>query len=496
MSDRRLLFYNDSRHYYLYCYDPPISLADVRAPVDELLGTRVDTLVYGSGPGATVFHNTRVGEIWGERFDGFDTMYAYRAAENIRSLIERGLDPLDALIDRAHEKDIEFFASLRMANPGPPDSDSVFNSKFNLDHPEWCLRTRSSSNFNYVHPEVRAERFALAEEYVSRYDVDGLELDWVFEPVFFEEGEVEENTPLMTGFVREIRQAVDKAAGEQGRSILLGARVLPTRDGNLAAGLDVPTWIHEGLLDFVVPNFYGCQDLDVDFPFEWLVQLARETECKVYPALQARIQGDDPGLHGHDYSLGTYMAEKEHYYAGAATYWDKGADGIYLPWFRYPNGANHQMLSEIHDPDTLREKPKHYVVRCHNDAAAAQGYDSPLPLSLVTGSEVLGQTLQLYIADDAERAHACLKLRLADWSPADSMTLSLNGQSLPGPSRRQRYGYRYDWLEFDLSSGALQRGLNEVGVAIHDRPPRLHGQVTLESVEVVVSYATAMPAAD
>ena len=66
MSDRRLLFYNDSRHYYLYCYDPPISLADVRAPVDELLGTRVDTLVYGSGPGATVFHNTRVGEIWGE----------------------------------------------------------------------------------------------------------------------------------------------------------------------------------------------------------------------------------------------------------------------------------------------------------------------------------------------------------------------------------------------------------------------------------------------
>ena len=104
--------------------------------------------------------------------------------------------------------------------------------------------------------------------------------------------------------------------------------------------------------------------------------------------------------------------------------------------------------------------------------------------------------MQLYIADDAERAHACLKLRLADWSPADSMTVSLNGQPLPGPSRRQRYGYRYDWLEFDLSSGALQRGLNEVGVAIHDRPPRLHGQVTLESVEVVVSYATAMPAAD
>jgi hypothetical protein len=272
--------------------------------------------------------------------------------------------------------------------------------------------------------------------------------------------------------------------------------VLPTRDGNLAAGLDVPTWIHEGLLDFVVPNFYGSQNLDADFPFEWLVQLTRETECKVYPALQARIQGDDPVLHGHDYSVGTHMAEKGHYHAGAAAYWDKGADGIYLPWFRYPNGANQQILSEIHDPDTLREKPKHYVVRRHDDAAAAQGYDSPLPLSLLTGSEAPGQIVRLYIADDTERAHACLKLRLADWSPADSMTVSVNGQPLPAPTRRQRYGYLYDWLEFDLPSGALRRGTNEVGMAMHGRPPRLDGQVTVESVEVVVTYSTVMPEAD
>ena len=63
MTDRRLLFYNDSRHYYMYCYDPPISLDEARAPVDELIGTRVDTLVYGSGPGQSLFHDSQVGEI-------------------------------------------------------------------------------------------------------------------------------------------------------------------------------------------------------------------------------------------------------------------------------------------------------------------------------------------------------------------------------------------------------------------------------------------------
>ena len=76
MSERRLLFYNDSGHFYLYCYDPPIGLEQARAPVDELIGTRVDTLVYGSGPGSTVFHDTQVGEIWGRRFAEFENLYA------------------------------------------------------------------------------------------------------------------------------------------------------------------------------------------------------------------------------------------------------------------------------------------------------------------------------------------------------------------------------------------------------------------------------------
>ena len=33
-------------------------------------------------------------------------------------------------------------------------------------------------------------------------------------------------------------------------------------------------------------------------------------------------------------------------------------------------------------------------------------------------------------------------------------------------------------------------------MAMHSRPPRLDGQVTVESVEVVVTYSTVMPEAD
>ena len=282
---------------------------------------------------------------------------------------------------------------------------------------------------------------ALAEEYVTRYDIDGLELDWVFEPYFLKPEEVEANTPLLTDYLEEIRQIVVKAAAAKGKSIALGARVLPTVNGNRAAGLDVPSWIERGLLDFVVPNFYGCNELDTNFPFEWLVELAAGTDCKVYPAMQSRIQGDGPAKQSGVNSLGEYPADKAHYYAGAAAYWDKGADGIYLPWLRYPHGSHHQLLSEIQDPDVVRRRPKHYVVPRGMENAVRHAYDAPLPLTLTTGSEAPGQIVPIYVAGCDRGQPALLKLRLMNVSAKDSITVSLNGRPLPPRSSFQPVHY-------------------------------------------------------
>ena len=66
---------------------------DARAPVDEVAGTSVDTLVYGLGSGATMLHNTEVGEAWGTRLATFkdldpntSSVPLWRAYENIASL--------------------------------------------------------------------------------------------------------------------------------------------------------------------------------------------------------------------------------------------------------------------------------------------------------------------------------------------------------------------------------------------------------------------------
>ena len=511
MSARRLLFYNDARHYHLYCYEPPISMEEARAPVDEIAGTRVDTFVYGFGAGPSMFHLTEVGEVFGSHIQTFKdipgvqrgTLPTWRAYENIKSLKERGVDLLHLLIDRAHEKGLEFYASLRQTHAvSSADVDNYFNWQFKIDHPEWCLRGRGKDAFNFAYPEVRQERFALAEETVERYAVDGFEIDWVFWPYFFEEDEVERNTPILTEYMREHRRMIDRAAGKRGHPLAFGARVLPTLKGNRAAGLDVAAWIEEGLLDFVVPNFYVDEQLDADFPFEWLVQLARGTGCQVFPALQRQV-GCRREPDGEP--TGEEMATPAHYHAGAAAYWSKGADGIYLPWFNWPlEAADCRVLSEIHDPKLLAETAKHYVVRGHNEDAASHGYAASLPLLLVNGAEAPGQCVRLFTAEASATAEATLRVRLRFTTLHDNLIVSLNGQALDDATcRREAHNYTpteaplsgkgissvaYTWLEYPVPRNVLQNGANEVGVAVRARPHNLQGQIVLDRVELLVRH--------
>ena len=487
MSRHRLLYYNDSRHYYMYAYDPPMRLEEAWAPVDEVAGTAVDTFVYGSGAGSAMMHDTRIGEVWGRRFEQFDSSWAWRAYENVKSLIDRGLDPLNVLIDRAHEKGMDFIASLRTAHPmDPGDVDDPFNWRFRIDHPEWCLKGPGKHAFNWVHPEVRAERLALIEEYVTRYDIEGVELEWTFWPHCFEEDEAGQNAPILTEFMRQVRKIIDEAARQRGRPLEVGARVLPTRAGNLAAGMDVADWIGEGLVDFVVPCVYQDRQMDANPPFEWLVELARDAECEVYPVLQRAIRAldlGDPRFAPQDIHAGV-----EHFRAGAAAYWARGADGVYITFLKWPLGPEQrQVLTEVHDPDLLEEKSKHYVVRRHDDTSAGYGYTSGLKAPLAAGAQ---HCVELYVADEPGRGAATLRLRLIGSTAHDSIAVSLNGTELPPETcaRADMDGYYGAWLNFPIVPETLRRGPNHIEVALQSRPANLTAPVVWESAEMVIDY--------
>ena len=270
MRRRRTIYHNDARHSYLWHFEPPMRLEDAWIPIDEVAGTAVDTFSYCVERGDGMFYPTKFGKMFSVE-DGraqSNHNYEWRAAACMLSLMDRGLDPLQVLIDRAHEHGIDFIADLRLQRLGGM-------------YPELELENGGGG---WAEQEVRDLKFNILHELVTEYPIQGVELDFTAAfgdggCFFFNDGGTPENTATMTEWVRRVTEMVRSQPGEPG---VVGARIFPTEQGNLEQGLDVRTWLSEGLLDFVAPVAYVYTVLDPNMPFEWVVGPAHDAGASVY----------------------------------------------------------------------------------------------------------------------------------------------------------------------------------------------------------------------
>ena len=139
MRRPRTIYFNDARHYYLFVFEPPMRLEDAWRPIDEVAGTAVDTFIYGVSRADGLFYPSDKGRRFGADLDSFAVAAYWRVWENMQSLIDQGLDPLQVLVDRAHEQGMDLFASLRMGD------FTGLDGKYTL----------SGCGRGYVHREVR-----------------------------------------------------------------------------------------------------------------------------------------------------------------------------------------------------------------------------------------------------------------------------------------------------------------------------------------------------
>ena len=137
MTKPRLIYYHDSRHYLMYRFDPPMSLHQLRKPVDDLIGTGVDTLVYGTGMGQTFLYDTEVGYKFGDMATEHNHgLVWWRAAANLESALERGLDPFKVIVDRAHEKGLRILGSIRINDGGAPEGSNYTIGRLKYENPD------------------------------------------------------------------------------------------------------------------------------------------------------------------------------------------------------------------------------------------------------------------------------------------------------------------------------------------------------------------------
>lgn len=229
-------------------------------------------------------------------------------------------DVFERLIPRSRKRGISPWVSLRMNDHHYGNNPTQVSPLF-FGHPE--LRIHGGKGlFNYAKPEVREHYLKLATEVLQRYDIDGIELDWIRTPNNFEDGELDLGRSILTDFVRDVRKQTQAAAKRLGHSVRLAVRVPATPEFAFGKGFDAAMWAREGLVDMIIPSDWwdGCADTPVE---AWRAQIGPAgRDCQIVPCTAGTYACTKKG-----YKMSHNLASMRGFTVQTL---DRGADGIYL----------------------------------------------------------------------------------------------------------------------------------------------------------------------
>jgi hypothetical protein len=276
-------------------------------------------------------------------------------------LDQAGLDFLQIVLDRCRKDGIDFVAGFRMN-----DRHGLPPTQFVRDHPEWALSLGGGA-MDYAQQGVRDHVLACVAEVLDRYDVDGVEFDYMRWCHMFKPGEGTKNAALLTAFMQETRKLLDAAATRRGRGRLaFGVRVPQTLAECAFLGFDVAAWIKGGLVDWVVPADFFFTDFNMKT--EDFVALAAGTNCLIYPAIMPLSCWNG---NARPITLANYRAAVNNYYAfGAAgfspynyqVHWHRRSHPDRGPWVdpvQWPAALGY--LWELRDANRVAQGDRHYL---------------------------------------------------------------------------------------------------------------------------------------
>ena len=480
-------------------YDEPIRSETPANYVRQLQGTDVDVLMLCPTACRLPLWDSDVEPHWKKEapmieqpYFTADLKYYEKAYFRFRDYMLKGNDPVGVAVNMARECGIAPFISYRMNDHHYlMQEKAVIHPTFWRMHPQFWI-SQENRQLDYMHEEVREYYFSLLEELVSRYDVAGLELDFMRSPCYFKEEQIEEGRVVMTEFVRKVRMLLDNQGKQKGKRLDLCVRIPYTTKWCWETGLDVERWDHEKLIDMVnVSTYYICSPkVDVK-GYKRLVKNA---------ALFGEIHYivDKAKLCNGFYNNCIRRTTKEMYRALAATYLDQGMDGLSFFNVDY---TRHVFFDE---PRRLRQKCAEPPLEAFAGIAhleCLQGLDkhyfvgpnySELP-------QVNHLSMGLYIADtDIEKRfkHAILRLRTEQICQELEIAASINGVTLEemvwtgelfpplttegaAPSEYVKY-YR-------VPMSALRHGNNQVSaVNLYDDPTIWDKRAVYQTVELAL----------
>ncbi len=448
---------------------------------------------------------------------------------------EAGIDPVKVLLDETRKRRREVFFSYRINGS---DNDDLFDPPHPLEGPT-PLKARHPDRLIHkwhVYWDFRCEgvrdlKLAVLREVASMYDYDGISIDFARVPVLFPEGEQWQHRDLLTGFMREVRSALQEIAGRRGRPYLLAARIPEDIPGCRFDGIDIETWVAGGMVDILV---IGTRTAAADVA--GFRALARGTPVRLYPSW------DD-----HHSSDGYRHPTIEVWRGVCAHWWRQKADGMHTFNLMFPSPESEaglgieaapeyrrggldigallsdwetqcRVFAEIGSPETLEGRDKIFLVERRGGGHGRDFVPAPddwytprhsyfqtnmraqLPAELGAGGSP-DTLLALDVADDLNSAadsldSLTLNLALTADPPEAAgdlrVEVRINNLLLEAPVRETGIATRLNaafghWLVFAVPPRYLAAGANLVGVC---RTDRTAAAVRVEKLELHVRYAT------
>ena len=531
----KVIFTDDG---WMMSTQPPVTAQDL---CEKIVGSYADTagaLGWSIGDHEVYQCELESGERFGEsvsELDGSSNSFVHsatpgaeeRIAENLRTLIASDTGPLTVLAADCRRRGITFFPRVRMNSHYVIDPAHPGYGSFRRERPElligrpgevlpegsleWAIR----SGKDYAFAQVRQYMERVICETFERFDVDGVELDFMRHPGWFRIEAAQANAYLMTDLVRRVQARLRQREEQSGRRQWLIVRVPPTLADSLRTGLDVATWIDEDLVDIVV---VGGGFIPFETPIAEFVDAAHGCDCRIYGCIEA-----------------TRYIDERHLRALASRWYEDGADGVYLyNFYTMSRDWNERVFKELADPGVMARRDKIHGTDSAGPVSPVEGhaggfrYASPctqLPVRLQPGFQGTGPIIEVRVADDLGKAleedalslcKLAIRLSLPNLASLDlgslcevgHLEVSLNGERLLWEHARVQVGgwsrlqiahlFWADYptyprmveqdttlVEFDVMGASLRHGVNAVEIRVGETGSR---QLIVEGVEITITY--------
>ena len=512
---RRLIYNSDPSNTTRHLSEPAAKEEELRQVVRYYVKGSIDTVVQ---------------EIWSQSMTSFfrTDKFPYTPKPNHQKLVpmmDEGVMPIEIYIDECHKQKIEFLAGFRM-NDRHGHHPDIFE-KIYKENPDWILkgywpsstRTADARSYkygcalNYSVEGVRDWIFSIMEEVANRFDIDGMEFNYTRLPACFPKGEAESSHAIMTEFVRRVRTMLDEVGEKKGRRLILGVRVFQHLESCKKIGFDIPTWIKEGLINYVAPADVGFTDFNAKY--EEFVKLGREYDCYVYPQFQpwlgtnymSQVKGAPLFLLPKNYL--DQAQSTEHYRAVVQNFYGAGSDGFSTQ--NYFEVEGYDTLKELRDPETVGAGDHHYAFYplWGKIPGVPGGYKGEFPYDperIVLSRQELGERGEFRFrmcenlpketkTDSGEVISGAMLMFRPSIVPGDEIEIDINGEKIPAENISYEWSEEADELHpadqpptchFALSSPPAVYGDNYLGMKLLKSGPDAKGDIDLFEVEVIV----------